>query len=353
MNIKDLDLLCCPNCRDQLNYVFKKNSKKEIEILFCNNCKILYPIIDRIPILLKNRIRSYELEYQHILNFKNFNKSFLNSFRSNTLSVLMSVKNKAKTWEWEDEVYWGDYYSKKLGHAENEEDWGSRIWQMDWFLKNFPPSLTLNNQTILDVGCGEGHPFRYCLSKKIQTDTKYIATDISISALKFNRSLNKHKNSLYVVASVDNLPIKDQSINAIFYFGILHHAERLADTLPENADFLKSGGSILLLEALNRPFLSSYIPYYSNKIESAHEHRIDRNNLWKNLRLREDLKIINIREEYSVLYGGLRHLMKIRILRNKIFYKLIIFLDQIFLKIFSRISLFFNSSEILTILRKN
>ena len=142
-------------------------------------------------------------------------------------------------------------------------------------------------------------------------------------------------------------------MDAICYFGILHHAERLADTVPEDADFLKSGGSILLLEALSRPHVSSFIPYYANKVESAHEHRIDRNNLWKNLKIRDDLKIINFREEYTLLYGGLRHFMRFSIFNNKSYYKLIMFLDKIFLITFRKISSFFDSGEILVVLKKD
>ena len=128
-------------------------------------------------------------------------------------------------------------------------------------MKHLPASIYREHSNYLDVGCGTGQPFRFRLSKALTDSSKYIATDISISALRFNRSVNDHKNSLYIVASADCLPFKNSVIDTITYFGILHHAERQADTVPENADFLKPGGAIIIQEAIKRFQPSSFLPY--------------------------------------------------------------------------------------------
>ena len=31
MNVKDIDLLCCPNCKSQLNFVLKKKSVDDLD----------------------------------------------------------------------------------------------------------------------------------------------------------------------------------------------------------------------------------------------------------------------------------------------------------------------------------
>ena len=205
------------------------------------------------------------------------------------------------------------------------------------------------------MGAGEGHPFRYVISKFFPSCSKYIATDISISALKYNRSLNKHKNSMYVLASANALPFKNNKIDTITYFGILHHAERQADTIPENADFLKKGGSMIIQEALKRPQISKHLGrfnYFKNKEESAHEHTIDPDNIRKNLYARKDMQLVAFKEDYSPVFGVLRHVLKIKIFKKKIIYKFIDILDRLTILLLGRIS-FFKPAGLYAILYKS
>jgi len=41
-----LDILACPKCKSDLKF------EKEENILICKNCKLIFPIIDDIPVLL-------------------------------------------------------------------------------------------------------------------------------------------------------------------------------------------------------------------------------------------------------------------------------------------------------------
>lgn len=49
INEKLLEVLACPICKKDLNLIEKNREY----FLKCNNCNVLYPIIDDIPILLK------------------------------------------------------------------------------------------------------------------------------------------------------------------------------------------------------------------------------------------------------------------------------------------------------------
>ncbi|MGB9639229.1 MAG: Trm112 family protein [bacterium] len=66
--IELLEILCCPECKGDLefieNYLFNDDTNddllkqikgKEISGYKCNNCKLLYPIVEEIPVFLVDK----------------------------------------------------------------------------------------------------------------------------------------------------------------------------------------------------------------------------------------------------------------------------------------------------------
>ncbi len=53
LNEKVLEIIACPICKNDLKLIEKDNNS----FLKCNNCNILYPIVDNIPILLKEEAK--------------------------------------------------------------------------------------------------------------------------------------------------------------------------------------------------------------------------------------------------------------------------------------------------------
>ncbi len=49
-----LDIIVCPVCKGELTYIPDK------QVLLCKKCKLMYPIIDGIPVLLKEEAKKYE-----------------------------------------------------------------------------------------------------------------------------------------------------------------------------------------------------------------------------------------------------------------------------------------------------
>ena len=142
MNNKDIDLLCCPNCRSNIEKANLINGNKS-NLFKCRKCKILFPEIDKIPILLPNSARCYELEFPFFskINDQITEQTEIKLFLTNTIDLLLTAKDTPKSWEWEDEVYWGKHYQKKLGKSETADDWGVVIWMLDWTKKNMPLSV--------------------------------------------------------------------------------------------------------------------------------------------------------------------------------------------------------------------
>lgn len=106
------------------------------------------------------------------------------------------------------------------------------------FLKKYLPKKTKN--IILDAGCGTGS-----LIKKMKNFGKVYGIDASNEALKFAR-INGLKD--IKKASVEKIPFKDNTFDAITSIDVLYHREVKSDlkALREFKRVLKPGGIIII-----------------------------------------------------------------------------------------------------------
>ena len=100
------------------------------------------------------------------------------------------------------------------------------------------------NETILDAGCGYGGR-----SLRINSDFKshVISIDLSLNCLKAIKSVKKTGNIDLIQADVQNLPLKDSSINKIVCADVLEHVPDVPYTLNGFNRTLKKNGMIFLL----------------------------------------------------------------------------------------------------------
>lgn len=353
MSSKYVELLACPDCRRAIQEI---KGNEQVHGFFCESCEWVYPMIEEIPILLPKSARSYDLEYalvkdiaQHLPSppMKALAKSI-----DNTLQLIASFKGR-KSWEWEDEEFWSKAYKKESGAAD-QKHWGLRIWQREWLINQLTKRMSLRGKTILDVGCGEGQNFRILLSQHCDDDSLYIATDISIEGLKLNRSRNKHRNSIYVLCSADKLPFREKTIDLLCYFGILHHTERKSGTIAQDGEIVAKDGYIIIHEALDRPFVSSILPFLRKSVEeSAHEERVNKKDLISIITTTKGFEVVCSRETHTILFGFARRFLKVNCLNKKWFYQILFYSDILFLKIFGRMSPALSSGEIMLLLRNS
>jgi SAM-dependent methyltransferase len=264
--------------------------------LVCKNCELIFPIKEGIFIILSKETRNYFLEYPLILKIKENLRSSVNiSYVQKTLNLIESLKGSS-TWEWEDEKYWTKQYEMK-GIDNQRKNWNDRIWQREELTKNLTSRFSLDNVSILDIGCGEGQNFRELLSAKCSLDTQYIATDISFSALKMNQSRNPHKNSVYVLCSEDyELPFHTGSIDVICYFGILHHTRNKSENVNKDTRLLKKQNYIVICESVDRSILTS-----SNLEMSKHEEHVNKEKLFFVLS-KQKSQILYLKEESTPFF---------------------------------------------------
>lgn len=105
------------------------------------------------------------------------------------------------------------------------------------WIDSFINSLPLNS-TVLDIGCGNGRNMNY-------KNFNFIGIDNCPNFI----SICKEKNKKVILSDMMNIPLKDQTADAILLIASFHHlsnVERRMNTLKEIKRLLKKNGKILL-----------------------------------------------------------------------------------------------------------
>lgn len=137
------------------------------------------------------------------------------------------VKDFGKEWSQFDQ---SDVSSEEL----------SKIFQQYFIL--FPWETLPKNSKGFDLGCGTGRWAQFCAPHVGELH----CIDPSDSAIEIaKKNLSGFKNCHFHIASVDNIPIEDNSMNFGYSLGVLHHVpdteagiESCAKKLKPNAPFL-------------------------------------------------------------------------------------------------------------------
>ena len=111
----------------------------------------------------------------------------------------------------------------------------------------------------LEVGCGRGVGAKRILSEFQPASLHALDLDIRmIQAAKKNLSARRARRFSLCVGDVTELPFGNQTFDAVFGFGVLHHAYDWRKSAAEIARVLKRGG-VYLMEEL-------YPPLYLNVV---------------------------------------------------------------------------------------
>ena len=130
-------------------------------------------------------------------------------------------------------------------------------WIMMQWLKSIRP---LNQaSTVLEIGCGRGAGARLILREF--SPTHLYITDLDSRMIQMaGRYLSpKEIESISsYVGDATRLPFREQSLDAVFGFGFLHHVPDWRKALREVARTLKRGGAYYM-EELYPPFYQNFI----------------------------------------------------------------------------------------------
>ena len=124
-----------------------------------------------------------------------------------------------------------------------------RSWQglAETLLTLMPPMV------IADLGAGEG-TFSQLLARRSK---KVIAIDNSEKMVEYGRELaRKHgvKNLEYRKGDLEEVPIRDATVDLAFFSQALHHAQHPERAVAEAARILKPGGRIVVLDLLRHNY---------------------------------------------------------------------------------------------------
>jgi SAM-dependent methyltransferase len=98
----------------------------------------------------------------------------------------------------------------------------------------------LNGEIILEAGCGPGALTPFAL----ETGATVVSFDLSNSVEKARERVGLNPRSLFVQASIFNLPFKSNTFDRTFCFGVVQHTPDPAAALRELSSVLRPGGSL-------------------------------------------------------------------------------------------------------------
>jgi 2-polyprenyl-3-methyl-5-hydroxy-6-metoxy-1,4-benzoquinol methylase/uncharacterized protein YbaR (Trm112 family) len=214
MQIKLLDLLCCPKCSGELSCLTVVEEAGEIVEgkLECAGCGSVYPIEDTIPRFVERDNYADSFGYQWNL----FSRTQIDSFNGTGDSARR-------------------FYS--------ETGWTKEGLKGKW---------------VLDAGCGAGR-FMDVVS---QNECEAVGIDLSSAIDASRKNLEGRKNVHLIQASIYDLPFKEGAFDACYCIGVIQHTPDPAKTMSCLPKFVKRGGDIAVTIYERKPWTLLYSKYW-------------------------------------------------------------------------------------------
>lgn len=159
---------------------------------------------------------------------------------------------------------WNRFDQSALSHSEKST-------MFNKYFHIFPWEKISLNSVGFDMGCGSGR-WAQLVAPKIK---KLHCIDPS-NAIEVAKKNNIHKNCLFYKNSVDDIPLKDNSMDFGYCLGVLHHIPNTQDGLNACIKKLKPGAPFLIYlyySFENRPLwfkciwkLTNYFRFFSSRL---------------------------------------------------------------------------------------
>jgi uncharacterized protein YbaR (Trm112 family)/SAM-dependent methyltransferase len=327
----------------------------ETGYLFCSACERFYFILEGIPRLLGEQFRDlvdWSLPARAPLAFRD-KEAALERFRRRMTDV--SDPSEEVQWNLEDVSFWQE---KVYGSPEETAALFERVRRSrpDAGNRSYPRERTIFSHirprlaggVLLDVGCGVAQTIRV-LCPPEHIDYVYIGLELSISALTTNRQT---MSGDFVQCSADQLPFRDNSVDAVVTLGTLHHLASPERTVGRALDSLRAGGLLGIDEVISRRHLARRVNFLERPgtAESAHNESIDIGLVEQVLQPTAD--VLEMRYRWSPIRGLLVARLGEAMRSRPWLTRLVLGLDDACLATLGRVWPFFGPREVLLVARK-
>jgi ubiquinone/menaquinone biosynthesis C-methylase UbiE len=109
-----------------------------------------------------------------------------------------------------------------------------------------------NIDRALEIGCGNGHGTK--LIKKYFNPKWVDAVDLDEKMIQIARKKNSDSSIHYDIMDASRLGFPDNTFDAVFDFGVIHHVPNWGDCISEMKRILKPGGETILEELSSDTF---------------------------------------------------------------------------------------------------
>ncbi|MCP5054760.1 MAG: class I SAM-dependent methyltransferase, partial [bacterium] len=136
-------------------------------------------------------------------------------------------------------------------------------------LMNMLPSTAGNFDSVLEIGCGSGNGST--LIKKYFNPPHITGVDLDEKMIRKAQERVPDTSMTFLVMDASKLSFADQTFDAVFNFGVIHHIPNWKDCISEVRRVLKHGGQ-LIMEDLSLDTFSGF-PGRLWKLLLAHPYR--------------------------------------------------------------------------------
>jgi ubiquinone/menaquinone biosynthesis C-methylase UbiE len=140
------------------------------------------------------------------------------------------------------ELYNESLSKEWIGWVEESNPEGTREKEIFSYIEKWANNLTLNS--LLDLGCGQGS-----CSQLINSKIKYIGIDASQTLINRAKELYPSENKQFILGDAYNIPLADNSVDAVMSIWVWSHLENLNLAAQEMHRVIRPAGHFLIITA--------------------------------------------------------------------------------------------------------
>jgi len=221
--------LICTQCQGTLEPIqFTGDEQVRDGLLICQSCRHLYPVINYIPVMFGYRTRvAQDFCCRYDGQIARYAPGYTLPDGTPRVGERFVQRSFSTQWEALD-------VNEKLQYNYSDEDLLhiARVQlglKDDWF----------TGKRILDGGCGAG---KEAIMLQCASGAEVFAFDLNFSLLGLGERVKQYPKIHFFLASVWNLPLRQQRFDYVYSHGVLHHTYSTEQAVKTLARYVQPGG---------------------------------------------------------------------------------------------------------------